>query len=68
MKTQSDGVVSASGIGRGVLFWYELLHDLMWGSKTGLQTVQFGEVYKRWENWFQEGEGESAPKSGREGA
>ena len=44
----------ASGIiGRGTLFWYELLHELVWGRKTGLQTVRLGEVYKCWEEWFQ---------------
>ncbi|KAK4194236.1 hypothetical protein QBC40DRAFT_291111 [Triangularia verruculosa] len=70
IKAQSGaGVVSASGIGRGVLFWYELLHELVWGCKTGVQTVEFGEMYKRWEAWFQGGGGvEGVPRFGREAA
>lgn len=66
VKVQSDGVVSASGIGRGVLFWYELLHEIVWGRKTGLGTVVFGEMYERWRSWFEGGEWEGAPRFGRE--
>ena len=66
---QGDGVVSASGIGKGSLFWYELLHELVWGRKTGLQTVVFGELYKSWEGWFEEGgAAEGAPRFGGEAA
>jgi hypothetical protein len=67
METQSAGgslASGASGIGRGVLFWYELLHEIMWGMKTGLQTVEFGAVFQQWERWFQEEEAESAPREG----
>ena len=39
--------------GRGTLFWYELLHELVYGRKAGLQTVRLGEVYKWWQEWFQ---------------
>ncbi|KAK4173719.1 hypothetical protein QBC36DRAFT_389517 [Triangularia setosa] len=68
IKTQSGLVLSASGIGQGVLFWYELLHELVWGRKTGMQTVVFGEMYKWWEEWFQGGEGVGgAPRFSREG-
>ncbi|KAK3896480.1 hypothetical protein C8A05DRAFT_39984 [Staphylotrichum tortipilum] len=66
VKAQSDGVVSASGIGRGVLFWYELLHELVWGRKTGVRTVVFGEMYEGWKEWFDEGEWEGAPRFGRQ--
>ncbi|KAK0721317.1 hypothetical protein B0T21DRAFT_351282 [Apiosordaria backusii] len=72
IKVQSGGggvLVSASGIGRGLLFWYELLHELVWGGKTGVQTVEFEEMYKRWEAWFQGGGGvEDAPRFGRQAA
>jgi hypothetical protein len=56
----------AHGIGGGVLFWYELLHELVWGSKTGLRAVgDFGEIYKQWEGWFESGKGvEGAPRFG----
>ncbi|KAH8912170.1 hypothetical protein BR93DRAFT_63608 [Coniochaeta sp. PMI_546] len=43
----------AHGIGCGVLFWYELLHELVFGRKTGRMTVVFPDVYKWWETWFQ---------------
>ncbi|KAK4465020.1 hypothetical protein QBC42DRAFT_262333 [Cladorrhinum samala] len=57
---------SAHGIGAGFLFWYELLHELVWGSKTGLMSIgDFGKLYKGWELWFEGGEGgESPPKFG----
>jgi hypothetical protein len=58
------GGVSASGIGKGVLFWYELLHELVWGRKTGAQTVQFGRVFAEWKGWFEEGGVEAAPRFG----
>ncbi|KAK0672648.1 hypothetical protein QBC41DRAFT_343535 [Cercophora samala] len=48
---------SASRIGLGVLFWYELLHELVWGCKTGGQTWVLEDVYNRWEGWFQGGSG-----------
>jgi hypothetical protein len=44
----------AHGIGCGVLFWYELLHDLVFGRKTGMMIIVFPDVYKWWETWFQE--------------
>jgi hypothetical protein len=43
----------AHGIGCGVLFWYELLHELVFGRKTGMMTVVFPDAYKWWETWFQ---------------
>ncbi len=62
---QGAGVGIASRIGGGSLFWYELLHELVWGRKTGLQTIVFGEIYASWEKWFEEGgAAESAPKFG----
>ncbi len=67
VAVQDAGVTSASGIGGGSLFWYELLHELVWGRKTGLQTVVFGEIYQAWEKWFEEGGAAgSAPKFGAE--
>lgn len=63
------GQTSASGIGRGTLLWYELLHELVWGHKTALRTVRLGEVYARWEAWFQEGLAvEGAPRFSGEDA
>lgn len=41
------------GIGGGVLFWYELLHELVFGRKTGMMTVVFPDMYKWWETWFE---------------
>lgn len=66
IKKTKGGETSAHGIGGGLLFWYELLHELVWGSKTGLMSVgDFGEVYKGWEVWFEGGEGgERPPKFG----
>ncbi len=49
-------------------FWYELLHELAWGHKTGLQTIVMGDMYRRWADWFQEGAAEAAPKFGGEAA
>ena len=51
----------AAGRG-GVLFWYELLHELVWGAQTGLQTIEFGGMYEAWKGWFEQG-GE-APRFG----
>ena len=66
IKKTEGGQTSAHGIGAGFLFWYELLHELVWGSKTGLMSIgDFGKLYKGWELWFEGGEGgESPPKFG----
>lgn len=52
-----DRAVVAQGaheVGCGVLFWYKLLHELVFGRKTGMMTVVFPDLYKWWETWFQE--------------
>ncbi|KAK4662888.1 hypothetical protein QC763_602320 [Podospora pseudopauciseta] len=69
LQIEPNAVSRASGIGRGVLFWYELLHELVWGCKTGGQTWMFEDVYNRWEGWFQGGSGVGgAPRYCGEGA
>ncbi|KAK3374552.1 hypothetical protein B0H63DRAFT_480472 [Podospora didyma] len=45
------------------LFWYDLLHEIIWGHKTGLRVIQFGVQADLWVEWFDGGKGwEQAPK------
>ncbi|KAK4640489.1 LOW QUALITY PROTEIN: hypothetical protein QC761_602320 [Podospora bellae-mahoneyi] len=69
VQIEPNAVSRASGIGRCVLFWYELLHELVWGCKTRGQTWVSEDVYNRWEGWFQGGSGGGgAPRYRGEGA
>ncbi|KAK3322746.1 peptidase S8/S53 domain-containing protein [Apodospora peruviana] len=55
------------GIGYGVLFWYELLDELVFGRRTGMMTIVFPDMYNWWETWFQgRPEAEGAPGGGDE--
>ena len=45
----------------GPLFWYELLHEIMWGHKTGQQTISMQMQYEMWSEWFEKGNHDQAP-------
>ncbi|KAK4100932.1 hypothetical protein N658DRAFT_497019 [Parathielavia hyrcaniae] len=58
VQTQSGGVPAV--VRRGVLFWYELLHELVWHRKSGAVTVWLDDAYEFWRRWFEEGVVEGA--------
>lgn len=42
--------------GRGPLFGYELMHDIVWGHKTGLKTIDLAMQVDKWVDWFEGGQ------------
>ncbi|KAK4040422.1 hypothetical protein C8A01DRAFT_35564 [Parachaetomium inaequale] len=45
----------------GPLFWYELLHKIMWGHQTDLETISFPMQYAMWLEWFEKKNHGQAP-------
>jgi hypothetical protein len=45
----------------GPLFWYELLHEIMWGYKTSQRTISFDMQYGLWAEWFEKRNHDQAP-------
>jgi hypothetical protein len=45
----------------GPLFWYELLHEIMWGHQTDLETIFMPMQYAMWLEWFEKKNHSQAP-------
>lgn len=45
----------------GLTFAYELLHAILWGRTTGLQTISMADQYNMWHGWFRKGNYTEAP-------
>lgn len=64
VKAMGNDAGNVGGYG-GVVFWYELVHQLVWGEGTGLQSVDLKGQWELWKAWFEGGEGwEGAPRFG----
>ncbi|GAB1311543.1 hypothetical protein MFIFM68171_01753 [Madurella fahalii] len=46
----------------GLLFAYELLHEILWGYQTGLQTIFMDREYNMWAEWFEKKSYDQAPQ------
>ncbi|KAJ4294940.1 NADH-dependent flavin oxidoreductase [Collariella sp. IMI 366227] len=43
------------------LLWYDLLHEIIWGHKTGLLSLVVKEEYAWWAGWFEKGDYKHVP-------